>query len=94
MILSSYQELAARLTGERGKIQMYIMTSEATKEPTLDFLRENEYFGLEPDQLTIFEQRVIPALDNQVSTGDQLKTSEAAVQLLFRESSSWRPSPS
>ena len=35
MILSCYQELAARLTGERGKIQMYIMTSEATREPTL-----------------------------------------------------------
>lgn len=57
------QELAWRLTGERGKIQMYIMTSEATREPTLDFLRENDYFGLCEDQLTIFEQRVIPALD-------------------------------
>ena len=45
---------------------MYIMTSEATREPTLDFLRENDYFGLEADQLTIFEQRVIPALDHQV----------------------------
>ena len=71
MILSCYQELVARLTGERGKIQMYIMTSEATKEPTLDFLRENDYFGLAADQLTIFEQRVIPALDSQVRTEDQ-----------------------
>lgn len=66
---NSDQELAWRLTGEKGKIQMYIMTSEATREPTLEFLRKNEYFGLCEDQLTIFEQRVIPALDMKVSEG-------------------------
>ena len=69
------QELARRLTGEKGKIQMYIMTSEATREPTLEFLRENEYFGLCEDQLTIFEQRVIPALDMEVSSPSTLLTS-------------------
>ena len=72
--LSCYQELAARLTGERGKIQMYIMTSEATREPTLEFLRENDYFGLCEDQLTIFEQRVIPALDMEVSGNNDVPT--------------------
>ena len=50
---------------------MYIMTSEATREPTLEFLRKNDYFGLAADQLTIFEQRVIPALDSEVGRENQ-----------------------
>ena len=58
------EELARRLTGTRGRIQMYIMTSEATKEPTRAFLEKNNYFGLSLEQVTIFEQRVIPAFDN------------------------------
>ena len=59
------EELSQRLTGTRGRIQMYIMTSEATKEPTRAFLEKNNYFGLHPEQVTIFEQRVIPAFDNE-----------------------------
>ena len=59
------EELSQRLTGVRGRIQMYIMTSEATKEPTKAFLEKNKYFGLCQEQVTIFEQRVIPAFDNE-----------------------------
>lgn len=59
------EELSQRLTGTRGRIQMYIMTSEATKEPTKAFLEKNKYFGLCQEQVTIFEQRVIPAFDNE-----------------------------
>ena len=55
---------------------MYIMTSEATREPTLDFLRENDYFGLSADQLTIFEQRVIPALDSQVRANKRMQAAQ------------------
>ena len=36
------EEMSARVTGVRGRIQMYIMTSEATREPTLEFLGKNE----------------------------------------------------
>ena len=59
------EELSQRLTGTRGRIQMYIMTSEATKEPTRAFLDKKKYFGLCQEQVTIFEQRVIPAFDNE-----------------------------
>ena len=62
------EELSRRLTGVAGRIQMYIMTSEATKEPTQAFLEKNGYFGLCRDQVTIFEQRVIPAFDMEVGT--------------------------
>jgi len=59
------QELARRLTGEDGVIPMYVMTSEHTKQPTQDFFKNNSFFGLKEDQLTIFEQRTIPAFDMQ-----------------------------
>lgn len=58
------QELAHRLTGEDGVIPMYVMTSEHTKQPTLDFFKDNAFFGMKEDQLIIFEQRTIPAFDN------------------------------
>merc|ERR1719323_2622637 len=58
------EEMSARVTGVRGRIQMYIMTSESTKQPTESFLASNQYFGLDKSQVTIFEQRVIPAFDN------------------------------
>lgn len=57
------EELSRRLTGQVGKIQMYIMTSEATKEKTETFLEQHDFFGLSKDQVTIFEQRVIPAFN-------------------------------
>ena len=36
------------------------MTSEHTKEPTLDFFRRQNYFGLEEDNLIVFEQGMLP----------------------------------
>jgi len=59
------QQLAKRLTGKDGQIPMYIMTSEHTKQPTLEFFKKHDYFGMNEDQLTIFEQRTIPAFDMQ-----------------------------
>ena len=61
------QELAKRLTGQDCKIPMYVMTSEHTKQPTLEFFKKHNYFGMEDDQLVIFEQRTIPAFDLQVT---------------------------
>ena len=61
------QELAKRLTGQDCKIPMYIMTSEHTKQPTLEFFKKHNNFGMEDDQLVIFEQRTIPAFDLQVT---------------------------
>eukprot|EP00092_Neocalanus_flemingeri_P002057 GFUD01002196.1.p1 GENE.GFUD01002196.1~~GFUD01002196.1.p1 ORF type:complete len:491 (+),score=139.43 GFUD01002196.1:105-1577(+) len=59
------QELAKRLTGQVGQIPMYVMTSEHTKQPTLEFFKKHDYFGMNEDQLNIFEQRTIPAFDMQ-----------------------------
>ena len=40
----------------------YIMTSEFTLSPTETFFKENDYFGLDPSNVVMFEQRMIPAV--------------------------------
>jgi len=54
------QQLAFEKTGRKSAIPWYIMTSEHTKEPTLDFFRRQNYFGLEEDNLIVFEQGMLP----------------------------------
>lgn len=46
----------------------YIMTSEFTLAPTEKFFKENHYFGMQPSNIVLFEQRMIPAvtLDGKV----------------------------
>ena len=55
------QQLAAAksATGE-GKITLYIMTSASTVEPTTNFFRENNFFGLASDQVVVFQQGTLP----------------------------------
>jgi UTP--glucose-1-phosphate uridylyltransferase len=38
----------------------YIMTSEHTREPTVQFLSDRNYFGLESSQVFVFEQAMMP----------------------------------
>ena len=57
------QQLAAAksgATGEEGKITLYIMTSASTVEPTTNFFRENNFFGLASDQVVVFQQGTLP----------------------------------
>lgn len=41
------------------------MTSEFTLAPTEDFFRRNRYFGLEPSNVVMFEQRMVPVVSLQ-----------------------------
>jgi len=36
------------------------MTSEHTREPTVQFLSDRNYFGLDPSQVFVFEQAMMP----------------------------------
>lgn len=55
------------------------MTSEFTLAPTETFFKENNYFGLEPSNIIMFEQRMIPAVtfDGKVILQDKGKIAMA-----------------
>lgn len=42
-----------------------IMTSPLNHDRTVDFFREHEFFGLEPDAVSFFQQGVMPAFDDR-----------------------------
>jgi len=44
-------------------VPWYIMTSETTDRRTRDFFRENNFFGLPPEDVTFFVQGTMPAVD-------------------------------
>lgn len=54
------QRLAYDHTGQRGKITWYIMTSEHTMEPTKQYFEKYNYFGLDADDVFMFEQGSLP----------------------------------
>ncbi|KAB5522450.1 hypothetical protein PHYPO_G00159660 [Pangasianodon hypophthalmus] len=56
------QELANEKHGSKCTVPWYIMTSEFTLEPTEKFFKQNSYFDLDPSNVLMFEQRMIPAV--------------------------------
>jgi UDP-N-acetylglucosamine/UDP-N-acetylgalactosamine diphosphorylase len=46
-----------------GPLPLYIMTSDATHTETDDFLKTNRWFGLPPENVKLFCQGVMPAVD-------------------------------
>jgi len=58
--IRSLQQLAEARTGRSGKIAWYIMTSASTVKPTSDFFQQNNYFGLDAENVFIFQQGTLP----------------------------------
>ena len=46
-------------------IPWYIMTSDATDAPTRHYFEETGYFGLPPEDVLFFRQRMMPAVDRE-----------------------------
>lgn len=46
-------------------VPWYIMTSGPTRGPTEKFFKENNYFGLESENVVFFEQGVLPCISNE-----------------------------
>ncbi|GHT35616.1 UDP-N-acetylhexosamine pyrophosphorylase [Planctomycetales bacterium] len=56
-----------------------IMTSPATHTETVDFLNENKYFGMNPDDVFVFCQGTMPAVD--LKTGKILLAEKSSLAL-------------
>ncbi|SMP71924.1 UDP-N-acetylglucosamine/UDP-N-acetylgalactosaminediphosphorylase [Neorhodopirellula lusitana] len=78
-----FQIFADRLiaTGKRYGVQvpMYLMTSEATDAATRKYFESNNYLGLDPSQVIIFQQGTMPAVDAE--TGKLLLASKGSLAL-------------
>ncbi|KAK5663553.1 hypothetical protein OQA88_3984 [Cercophora sp. LCS_1] len=60
------EELAAEKSGAGSNVIVpwYVMTSGPTRKPTEDYFKQNNYFGLSPENVIIFEQGVLPCISN------------------------------
>ena len=60
------QKLAEKKSGKKDIcIPWYIMTSGPTRGPTEEFFEQHKYFGLQKDNVVIFEQGVLPCISNE-----------------------------
>ena len=59
------QLLAEKKSGKKDVvIPWYVMTSGPTRGPTAQYFEEHSYFGLNKDNVTIFEQGILPCISN------------------------------
>lgn len=60
------QQLAQKYSGSKEKaiVPWYVMTSGPTRKPTEDYFKAHNYFGLEKENVIIFEQGVLPCISN------------------------------
>ncbi|KAF2258461.1 nucleotide-diphospho-sugar transferase [Lojkania enalia] len=64
--IAKAEQLAKKTYGKKSvTVPWYVMTSGPTRGPTEKFFEENNYFGLERENVTIFEQGVLPCISNE-----------------------------
>lgn len=78
--IARLQKLAQDASGKaKPIIPWYVMTSGPTRQPTESFFEEHNYFGLERENVKIFEQGVLPCISNE---GKILLESKSKVRIL------------
>ncbi len=73
------EKIAARARVAQLRIPLYLMTSPATHAETLEYLAAKEYFGLPSEDVKIFCQGTMPAVD--AATGRVLLAGKAQLAL-------------
>ncbi|XP_059168507.1 UDP-N-acetylhexosamine pyrophosphorylase-like isoform X2 [Physella acuta] len=57
------EKMAEKETGKSCNVPWYIMTSEHTKEATDSYFRSHNHFGLNKENIILFEQSLLPCFD-------------------------------
>ena len=77
------QQLAEKKSGKKNiVIPWYVMTSGPTRVPTEKFFDEHDYFGLQKEDVIIFEQGILPCISNE---GKILLESKSKVRPALRD---------
>ena len=63
--IKKIQELASKKSGSAVVVPWYVMTSGPTRGPTEKYFQENNFFGLDKENVQIFEQGVLPCISNE-----------------------------
>ncbi|KDR14652.1 UDP-N-acetylhexosamine pyrophosphorylase [Zootermopsis nevadensis] len=73
------EDLAYDRTGKRSSITWYIMTSEATMDATEEFFKEHNFFGLNKNNIVMFEQGLLPCFtfDGRIIMDEKWKIARA-----------------
>ncbi|XP_033342393.2 UDP-N-acetylglucosamine pyrophosphorylase mmy [Megalopta genalis] len=73
------ENIAEAEYGQRGEITWYILTSEATHDTTLEFLREHNYFNLKENNVKAFKQGMMPCFtfEGKIILNEKHKISKA-----------------
>ncbi|PSN34428.1 UDP-N-acetylhexosamine pyrophosphorylase [Blattella germanica] len=73
------EDMAYNKTGKRSCITWYIMTSEATMDSTAEFFEKHHYFGLQKENIIMFEQGLLPCFtfDGKMIMDEKWKISRA-----------------
>ncbi|MEW4488863.1 UDPGP type 1 family protein [Thalassoglobus sp. JC818] len=61
------EQLVARSRRHGKPIPYFIMTSEATHEPTVEFFKKNNFFGMGEENVFFFQQSSLPAVEHDSS---------------------------
>jgi UDP-N-acetylglucosamine/UDP-N-acetylgalactosamine diphosphorylase len=73
------EQVAATIERYGAAVPLFVMTSAATHAQTLGFFQEQNYFGLDPHDVILFQQGTMPAVD--CSTGRLLLESPGRISV-------------
>lgn len=87
--IAKIQALAGKVSNKKAVVPWYVMTSGPTNKPTEDFFQQNNYFGLDKENVKFFEQGVLPCISNDgkilLESKSKVRQTYSATSKLLKE---------